>query len=237
VQSLPSSQLIGVPAQVVPVQKSLSVHGSPSSHPRTAGVCTHVVPLHESSVHGFMSSQPEFTHAPPQHDSLVEQRVPRVQVEPTHVAVSHVPAVGAQFVPSQVVPLGWQPCIASQCDPPAHSVLLATCAQPAGEVHESTVHATPSSQPFDTPATQCPPPQESPIVHGLPSSHVEALSECVQPCAGSHASVVHAFVSSQLMCAPGVHMPLVAQVPAPEQRSCASQGPVNGSWWQLPVPQ
>jgi hypothetical protein len=71
----------------------------------------------------------------------------------------------------------------------------------------SVVHALPSSQLSVAPGRQIPPPQESPIVQGLPSSQVFALPVCTHPVCGLQLSVVHVLTSSQLSGVP-------AQVPA-----------------------
>jgi len=63
VQTLASSQSLGVPAQVAPEHESLTVHESPSSHAPVMVSCWHVPPEQVSRVHERPSSQ--LTHSPP----------------------------------------------------------------------------------------------------------------------------------------------------------------------------
>ena len=49
--------------------------------------------------------------------------------------------------------------------------------------------------------------QKSPTVHALPSSQVAELPLWVQPLAGSQASLVQTFLSSQSGAAPPLHLP------------------------------
>jgi hypothetical protein len=64
--------------------------------------------------------------------------------------------------------------------------------------------------------TQVPPEQASFVVQALPSLQAAVLGVCVQPIAGSHASVVQTLPSSQFGAAPPTQTP-------PEQTSLAVQ--------------
>ncbi len=87
VQTLPSSQEYGVPAQLPPEQVSAVVHGSPSSHAPERGVWVQPpAPSQASAVHGFPSSQEYGTpmHSRPValHVSPQVQGLPSLQAEP-----------------------------------------------------------------------------------------------------------------------------------------------------------
>src|SRR5437870_5391541 len=107
----------------------------------------------------------------------------------------------------------------------------------------SDVQVFVSSHGFETPGLQTPPPQVSPVVHGLPSSHGAVLlvnthpvagptqlsvvqgllssqttAVCVhEPSAGTQASVVQTSPSLQLTGAPGMQVP-PTHVSVPLQR-------------------
>src|SRR5947199_1609783 len=103
--------------------------------------------------------------------------------------------------------------------PSSHAVRSASvvCVQPVAGSQPSAVQLLPSLQLGGGPPTQLPPAQVSAVVQALPSSHAAVLFVCVQPVAGSQASVVQTLPSSQLGGGPP------AQLPAPSQGSAVVQ--------------
>lgn len=102
VQSLKSSQLIGVPAHapVAGLHTSPVVHASRSSHPRgmVVGTCVQAVPLQASSVHGLVSAHPAAAHVPPQQICEPVHADTRTHVLPEHDALRmHIDGSGMQF--------------------------------------------------------------------------------------------------------------------------------------------
>ena len=91
--------------------------------------------------------------------------------------------------------------------PSLQETVLFACLQPDAARHVSVVHVLPSSQFKALPGWHWPPAHASPLVHKLPSLHGAGLLVCVQPLAGTQASVVHGLPSSQLGAAPPTHVP------------------------------
>src|SRR5207237_352259 len=77
------------------------------------------------------------------------------------------------------------------------------------------------------PPTQVPPAQVSAVVQSSLSSHGELFAVFMQPVAGSHESVVHTLLSSQLRAGPPTQAP-PAQVSAVVQALPSLQGSVFG---------
>ena len=106
--------------------------------------------------------------------------------------------------PTHLPPLHVSPVVQALASSQA-ATLLANTQLPVCVSQESSVHTLPSSQIFNA-ATHLPPPQTSPVVHGLPSSQVAALGSVTHAFAGSHESSVHGFLSSQSGAAPPTHL-------------------------------
>jgi len=139
VHGFPSSQSSGGPgAQAPPAHASPTVHASPSSQSAVLGALTQpLAGSHESSVHGFPSSQsrdPAPTHAPPAQVSVI-------------------------------VHAFWS----------SQDAALNVWAQPVAGSHESSVQGLPSSQSFAGPGAQALSAQASPTVHASPSLQGSAL--------------------------------------------------------------
>src|SRR5262249_55233822 len=78
--------------------------------------------------------------------------------------------------------------------------------QPVAGLQLSVVQTLLSLQTIGVPL-QVPPPQVSPEVQALPSSHEFVLLVWTQPVCGSHESSVHGLLSSQLVVPPGWQLP------------------------------
>src|SRR5437867_1181509 len=92
--------------------------------------------------------------------------------------------------------------------------MLFVCVQPVAATHPSVVQTLWSLQSIaevSVPA-HVPPPQTSPVVHALPSSHESVLFVWVQPVAGTHPSVVQTLWSSQSVA----EVSVPAHVPPPQ---------------------
>ena len=85
--------------------------------------------------------------------------------------------------------------------------VLAAVAQPVTASQLSLVQGLLSLQTTGLPLPHTPPPQTSPVVHGLPSLQAAVLAVAVQPLTLSQASVVQAFLSSQTVAAPPTQAP------------------------------
>jgi hypothetical protein len=96
--------------------------------------------------------------------------------------------------------------------PSLHGSVLLGFWHPNAVSHVSVVHAFPSLQVSSGPGTHAPPPHASFTVHALPSLHGSVLLVFWHPSPVSHASVVHAFPSSQLCTVPP-HTPPVQESP------------------------
>jgi hypothetical protein len=136
--------------RVVPTHAPIALHASPvvhiepSEHARpAAGVCTQPPALQESSVHGFMSSQPM---AVPAHTPVIEQTSPVVHASPSlHSAPGLTVLRQPVDVAQESVVQGFE---SSQltADPPV---------QAAAAVHVvPLVHMSPSSQAAPVSTTQ-----------------------------------------------------------------------------------
>ena len=92
-----------------------------------------------------------------------------------------------------------------------HEVPFGTtvCLQPATGSQVSVVQGLLSLQVSDVPAVQAPAWHVSTPLHTLPSLHEvpSGTAVCLQPVAGSHVSVVHAFASSHFNAVPAAHTP------------------------------
>jgi hypothetical protein len=75
------------------------------------------------------------------------------------------------------------------------------------------VHPLLSLQTTGAPAWHEPPPQMSPVVQALPSSHEFVLFVWVQPDAPLHASSVHGLLSLQSIAGPPLQLPLLQTSP------------------------
>ena len=107
---------------------------------------------------------------------------------PTHAPLAQVSAVVHAF-------------------PSLQASVLFVKTQPLSDAHESVVQAFPSSQTRGAPDRQEPCTQVSPVVQAFPSEQGSALFVYSHPTAGSQSSVVHGLPSSQLDAAPGRHVP------------------------------
>jgi hypothetical protein len=205
---LPSSQLIGVPAQTPPEQTSLPVQAFPSLQGSELLAWTQPISgLQKSSVQPLPSSQlgggPP-THAPPEQVSFVVQALPSLQAG-TLLTCTH-PDAGLQESSVQTLPslqLGGGP--PTQAPPEQVSFVvqallslqaatLLTCTQPEAGLQESSVQTLPSSQLGAGPPTHFPPEQTSPVVQAFPSSHGAMLFANTQT-PPWHESVVHTLPS------------------------------------------
>jgi sorbitol-specific phosphotransferase system component IIA len=79
--------------------------------------------------------------------------------------------------------------------------------QPVLGLHVSVVHKLLSLHTTAAPGWQLPPPQVSPAVQALPSSHAMVLFVKTQPVLGLHVSVVHRLLSLHTTAAPGWQLP------------------------------
>src|SRR5262249_18274385 len=99
------------------------------------------------------------------------------------------------------VPLhgSWHMSLSVQTFPSLHGPLAdATCVHPTGDEQPSVVQSLPSSQFVGPPGWHEPPPQMSPVVHGLLSVQGAVLFVKVQPCEGdTHVSSVQPLLSLQ----------------------------------------
>jgi len=75
--------------------------------------------------------------------------------------------------------------------PSLHGSLLFVNTHPVAGLQVSVVQPSPSLHATGVPPAHAPPEQVSVVVHALPSLHGSVLLVCVQPVAGSHASLVH----------------------------------------------
>jgi len=215
VQGLPSSQFGGAPpAQVPPPHVSPVVQAFPSSHGALLFVWTHpiVVGSQESVVQGLPSSQfggAPPAQVPPLHVSPVVQALPSLHGA-LLFAWTHPPA-GSQesFVqglpssqiggapPMQVSPLQVSPVVQAFLSSHAEPSGRGVNEQPLTGSQVSAVHEFPSSQTLGLPR-QFPPLHASSSVQRLPSLQGPGLLLRTQaPIAGSQASTVQAFPSSQ----------------------------------------
>ena len=105
--------------------------------------------------------------------------------------------------------------------------------QPVLASHPSFVHGLLSLHARFVPGAQPPETQVSPWLHTLPSSHVPAVTLCVQPLARSQPSAVHGLPSLQLMTLP-LHVPLL-QVSLDVQALPSAQGPPSRLAWAQPL--
>jgi hypothetical protein len=87
--------------------------------------------------------------------------------------------------------------------PSSHAFVLLENTQPVAGLHESVVQGLLSLQTTAEPAWQVPPPQMSPVVHALPSSHAFVLLVKMQPVASEQVSVVQGLLSLQMRPTPG----------------------------------
>jgi hypothetical protein len=209
------------------------VQGFPSSHGFELFMWAQpVAGLHESVVHGLSSLQlgpgPPW-QAPLSHVSPVVQAFPSLHMLTllvwTHpVAGLHASSVhgfpSSQFCagPPLHVPLP-QVSPVVQTLPSSQGAVLFVKTHPVAGLQLSVVHTLASSQTTGVPTWQVPPPQCSPLVQALPSSHGFVLLECAQPVAGLQESFVQGLPSSQFMAepwhAPPAHeSPLVHALPS-----------------------
>jgi glyoxylate utilization-related uncharacterized protein len=209
VHTLPSSQLIGVPAQTPPEQTSLPVHAFPSLHATALFVCVHpVAGLQASVVQMLPSSQlgggPP-VHVPPTQVSLVVQALPSLQellllvnLQPetgSHESVVQTfPSLQTKAGPPTHAPAE-QASPVVQAFPSVQALLLFVNTHPVAGLHASVVQTLPSLQVSAGPATHAPPEQVSPVVQAFPSLQGLLLFVNTQPVVGLHASVVQGLLS------------------------------------------
>ena len=225
VQTLPSSQLMALPApHLPPSQVSPSVHRLLSVQTALLVMWPQPAILSQlSSVQGLPSSQLATlpgTQAPALQTSPTVHTVPSSQGTVLFVDV-HAPVTGLQFsvvqgfLSSQVLgPLGVQtPTL--QISPTvqlllsSHLAVLKPCSQPAIASQLSSVHGLPSSQLIGLPALHKPLAHTSPLLQTVPSSQGSVLLVKMQPDFTSQLSVVHNLPSSQIFWLPGLQAPLL----------------------------
>ena len=233
VQTLPSSQLTGLPAlHAPPTQPSPLVQASPSLHglPFFASVCWQPAALVQvSMVQACPSSQLFLTpalHTPVLQTSTPLQTSPSEHVVPFSAlfaqpvllsqlsAVQGLPSPHASALPAAQLPAAqWSPAV--QALPSVHVVPLSGLwLQPDAGLQPSAVHGLPSSQLSALPGWHALLAQESPTEHWLLSSHGVPFSALVvQPFVGSQPSAVHALPSSQVVALPPVHAPALHASP------------------------
>jgi len=248
VQSLPSSQPIGVPPQIPLLHVSAVVQALESLHASVLGSCRQpLAGSQESVVHGFPSLQPRGVppQVPPPQVSPVVQALPSshgaLLFAWTHpLAGSHESVVqglsssqigGAP--PRQVPLLHVSPVV--QALPSLHGALLFAWTHPPAGSQESFVQGLPSSQIGGAPPMQVPPLQVSPVVQAFLSSHAEPSGRGAneQPVSGLQESAVHEFPSSQTLGLPRQFPPLHAS--SSVQRLPSLQGPGLLERTQAPV--
>ena len=168
--------------------------------------------MHESSVHGLLSSQfnapapgwqvPPLHVSPVVHALLSSQAaVLFVKTQPeagTQVSVVHtLPSLQTTAVPAwQFPPPHVSPVVHAFWS--SHAAVLFVKTQPEAGAQVSVVHTLLSLQTsVPVPGSQLPPEQVSPVVQAFPSSQATVLFVKTQPVAGTQVSVVHTLVSSQ----------------------------------------
>ncbi len=191
VQTLPSLQLVTMPGlHLLLMQKSPTVHASPSVQARALGVWAHrPVKVSQLSLEqGFASSQlaaVPATQLPPAHASLTVQALPSLHA-PLLAVARHAPVLALQLSVVQTLPSSQITSL------PAH-LPVEVQASPA-------VQALPSLQaaPALTGYTQVPEASHWSSVHTLPS--LQTTGEPAQVPVLLHKSpLVHAFASSQTL--------------------------------------
>jgi hypothetical protein len=214
VHGLLSLQTVAVvPVHMPAVQISLDVHALLSSHAAVLGAFTQpVTKLHESSVQPLLSLQSSGMpawHEPPAHTSAPLHASPSphgaVLFAKTHppLAGLHESSVhGLLSLQTVAEPPVHEPAEQISFDvhalPSSHAAMLFVKTHPpAAALHESSVHPLLSLQVGGGPPTHDPTKHRSPVVHGLPSSHVAVLFVKTHPTPGTHESSVHAFASTQ----------------------------------------
>ena len=223
VQGLLSSQVAAEPGtHAPPAQTSPWVQPLLSEQPSLLN--TNVQPSagsHVSVVQGLPSLHGRLapgTHAPAAQTSPTVQRL--LSLQPSVLLTAAQPVVGLQVsvvqrLPSSQVlaaPGSHAPAVQTsptvQALPSEHGTLVGVNTQPPASVQVSVVQGLPSLQLKLLPAAQVPPAQMSPAVQELPSEQGSVLFDVTQPLIGSHASVVHGLLSSQVLDVPGTHWPL-----------------------------
>ena len=179
-----------------------------------------------STVHGFPSLQLSArpcVQLPFWHVSLPLHTLASLHEVPFGTTVCLQPATGSQVsvvqgfasaqlgaVPAAHTP-AWHVSVPLHALPSLHEAPFETavCLQPATGSQVSVVQGLLSLQVSDVPAVQAPAWHVSTPLHTLPSLHEVPFGTavCLQPAAGSHVSVVHAFASSQLSGVPAVQLP------------------------------
>src|SRR5881397_2508642 len=137
------------------------------------------------------------THVPPEHVSLVVQALP--SSHGTVLGACTQPVAGSHESVVQTFPSS-QP----RAGPPVHRPFEQV--SPVAGSQESSVQTLPSSQCRDWPM-HLPPPQASPVVQALPSSHGAVFGVWTQPLFGSQESSVQGLSSSQSSDGPPTHTP------------------------------
>src|SRR6266446_9945030 len=206
-----------------PLHRFPSLHGVPSDAPP----CWQpVMGSQVSMVHGFPSLQlgampcvqlPFWHVSLPLHTLASLHEVPfgtTVCLQPatgSHVSVVHgLASAQVSAVPAVHTP-AWHVSVPLHALPSLHEVPFETavCLQPATGSQVSVVQGLLSLQVSAVPAVQAPAWHVSTPLHTLPSLHEvpSGTAVCLQPVAGSHVSVVHAFASSHFSAVPAVHTP------------------------------
>ena len=239
VQSLPSPQTVGVPAQVPLWQVSPVVHALSSLHalPLVAGLVTHLPAILSqlSMVQALPSSQTTFLpvlHAPPLQTSPKVHALPSLQVVPSAGVLVQWPELHKSAV---------QTLASSQSLSILHALPhrgMAECWQtPPAQL--SAVQASPSSQLMLPVPTHTPVLHTSPLVHALPSLHGTLLGPGPTrqlPVLGSQPSLVQTLPSSQT-CAVPLQTPLAQVSPLVQPLASLQVVPVSGLCTHVPFTQ
>lgn len=242
VHGLPSSQLTGVPRQPTPPslsrpQRSTVVQVSPSLHPPSRETKTHCwfVWLHESVEHGLLSLQmtpPVAVHCPVTQRSPVLHALPSSQFVVSGTFWKRQPTPASQesavhgllssqasvLMEVQTPPTQRSPCVQA-FESEQGTFERGIAVHPVEGLHESLVHALPSSQETALP-WQLPPRHRSLSVQAFESVQgVPSAFTTTQPVAGLHESVVQALPSLQVRAEPPPQPPSARQTSVTRQRS------------------
>ena len=212
VQALLSLQTTALPAHLPVAQTSVRVQGSPSLHKvpfvTLANKQLAVAVSHESLVQALLSLQTlamPGTHLAALHTSPAVHAFVSSHAVPSARPLMHLPAMHFSVV--QTLP-SLQSMSTMHCTPQPGMAEFTHL--PLAVSQLSAVHASPSSQFLGLPPVHTPALQASTRVQGLVSSHgvLSAPAGAMHlPVAGSQASLVQGFLSSQTMAVP-THLPV-----------------------------
>lgn len=259
VHGLPSSQLTGVPRQPTPPslnrpQRSAVVQVSPSLQPPSRETKTHCwfVWLHESTEHGLLSLQitpPVAVHCPITQRSPVLHALPSSQFVVSATFWNTQPTPASQESAVQGLLSSHESVLMGVHTPPTHrspwvqafeseqgTFERGTVVHPVEGLHESLVHALPSSHESALP-WQLPPAHRSPCVQAFESVQgVPSAFTTTQPVIGLHESVVQGLPSLHTSAEPPPHPPSARQTSVTRHRLPElHELPVEGTFRQPEV--